>query len=165
LPRDPKGALADFEQALKLNPRSFPALQNMAHVYADYLNDNHKGAAVLDKVLKLFPDNAMALAGRGVSLARLGMRKQAVADGEQALLLDTRPPNLYQVGCIYALTSQKNAQDLLRAFELLSYGLKAGFGLDIVQNDTDVDPIRQTPEFGRILQAARELHSARPAAP
>src|SRR5262249_50177251 len=34
LDRDAPGALADFEQALRLNPRFFPALQNQAHVLA-----------------------------------------------------------------------------------------------------------------------------------
>jgi tetratricopeptide (TPR) repeat protein len=120
LPRDPKGALADFEKALEINPRSFPALQNMSHVLADPLHDDRQAVAVLDKLLALYPDCAMARAGRGVSLARLGQRQKAIADGEHALLLDTRPPNLYQVGCIYALTSKENPRDRLRAFELLS---------------------------------------------
>jgi tetratricopeptide (TPR) repeat protein len=161
LPADPKGALADFQEAHKLNPRSFPALQNIAHVYADHLKDDRKAAAALDEVVKLYPDSAMARAGRGVSLARLGDRTRALADAEEALILDTRPPNLYQVGCIYALTSKQNAQDRLRAVELLSFGLRGGFGLDIVDSDTDLDPIRQAPEFRRIVQAARELQARR----
>jgi hypothetical protein len=84
-----------------------------------------------------------------------------VADAEEALLLDARPPNLYQVGCIYALTSRQNPQDRLRAFELLSYGLNGGFGLDIVDTDSDVDPVRQTPEFRRIVAEARETLAPR----
>src|SRR4029077_10667385 len=108
--------------------------------------------------------NPMARAGRGVSLARLGQREKALADAEDALLIDTRPPNLYQVACVYALTSRQNPQDRLRAFELLSYGLKGGFGLDIVDSDSDLDPIRQTPEFGRLVAAARQLQPARPQA-
>jgi serine/threonine protein kinase/tetratricopeptide (TPR) repeat protein len=156
LPGDPKGALADFDRALALNPRSFAALQNKAHALADHLRDDREAVKVLDQEVALYPENAMARAGRGVSLARLGERKKALADAEQALLLDTRPPNLYQVGCIYALTSRQNPQDRLRAFELLAQSLK-NFGLDIVDSDTDLNPIRQSPEFRRIIAAAREL--------
>jgi tetratricopeptide (TPR) repeat protein len=161
LPDDPKGALADFDRALELNPRSFPALQNKAHVLADHLHDDAGAVRALDRVVGLYPDSAIGRAGRGVSLARLGQRDKAIADGEQALLLDTRPANLYQVGCIYALTSKKEPQDRLRAFELLSYGLKGGFGLDIVDSDSDLDPVRQTNEFRRLVEAARDLHVQR----
>ena len=162
LPDDPKGALADFNRALELNPRSFPALQNKAHVLADHLHDDAEAVRALDRIVGLYPDSAMGRAGRGVSLARLGQREKALADGEQALLLDTRPANLYQVGCIYALTSQKNAQDRLRAFELLSYGLRGGFGLDLVDTDTDLNPIRGAAEFRHLVDAARALHSQKP---
>ena len=155
LPGDPKGALVDFDRALALNPRSFPALQNKAHVLADHLHDDGEAVRVLDRIVGLYPDSAMGRAGRGVSLARLGHRDKALADGEQALLLDTRPT--CQVACICALTSRKNTQDRLRAFELLSYGLKGGFGLDIVDTDSDLDPLRPTPEFRRLVEAARAL--------
>src|SRR5207302_533486 len=37
-PRDPKGALADFERALELNPRSVSALQNKANVLSECLS-------------------------------------------------------------------------------------------------------------------------------
>jgi tetratricopeptide (TPR) repeat protein len=157
--RDPKAAIADFDEAIKLHPQSFPALQNKAHVLADLLKDDREAVVVLDTILVKYPENPMARAGRGVSLARLGQRDKALADGEEALLVDTRPPNLYQVACIYALTSRQNPQDRLRAFELLSYGLKGGFGLDLVDNDSDLDPIRQTPEFRRIVTAARNSNS------
>jgi len=165
LPRDPKGALADFNQALELNPRSFSALQNLAHVFAEHLHDDREAVRVLDKVVAFYPECAMGKAGRGVSLARLGTRDKALTDAEDALLLDTRPPNLYQVACIYALTSRHNPKDRLRALELLSYGLKGGFGLDIVDSDTDLDPLRDTPEFRRVLQAARALQPAKSPSP
>jgi serine/threonine protein kinase/Flp pilus assembly protein TadD len=157
--QDPKGAVADLDEALKLNPQSFPALQNKAHVLADLLKDNSEAVQVLDTILAKYPENPMARAGRGVSLARLGQREKALADAEDALLVDTRPPNLYQVACIYALTSRQNPQDRLRAFELLSWGLKGGFGLDLVDGDNDLDPIRQFPEFRRVVKAARELQA------
>src|SRR5207244_143498 len=70
--KDPKDAIADFDEAIKLNPQSFPALQNKAHVLADLLKDDREAVQVLDTILAKYPDNPMARAGRGVSLARLG---------------------------------------------------------------------------------------------
>jgi tetratricopeptide (TPR) repeat protein len=156
LPQDPKGALADLDHALEINRYSFPALQNKAHVLADHIKDDRQAVQVLDEIVKLYPDSAMARAGRGVSLARINERTKALADAEEALLLDTNAPNVYQVACIYALTSRQNREDRLRAFELLSYSLKRGFGLQFVDIDTDLDPIRQTPEFAHIVAEARK---------
>ncbi len=73
-----------------------------------------------------------------------------------------KPPNLYQVAGIYALTSKHEPEDCLRALELLSRALRSGFGLDLVDGDRDLDPIRNLPEFKRIVDFARELAAARP---
>src|SRR5262249_32182820 len=78
---DPKGALADYDQALAFNPRCFQALQNKGHILAD-LKDDKEAVTVLDSAVSMFPDSAMARAGRGVSLARIGQREKALADGE-----------------------------------------------------------------------------------
>jgi serine/threonine protein kinase/tetratricopeptide (TPR) repeat protein len=156
---NPKGALADYDQALAINPRCFAALENKGHILADLLKDDKEAVVVLDTAVSMFPESAMARAGRGVSRARLGEREKALADGEAALLLDPSPQYLYQVGCIYALTSKNHPEDRLRALQLISYALKAGFGLDLVDNDTDLDPLRSAPQFQRLVSAMKELHA------
>jgi serine/threonine protein kinase/Tfp pilus assembly protein PilF len=161
LEQDPKVALADFDEALKVNPLSFAALQNKAHVLGEWLHRDEDAVAVLDKSIGLYPDSHLPRAGRGVHLARLGKRTAAHADAQAALLQDTQARNLYQVGCIYALTAKEHPEDRFRAFELLSLGLKAGFGLDIVDKDSDLDPLRKYPEFKRLVDAARALQSGR----
>src|SRR5438270_312122 len=83
---------------------TFAALQNKAHVLADHLRDDGRAVEVLSEAVRYYPDGVLPRAGRGVSLARLGRRAEAVEDAREALLLDVRAPNLYQVGCIYALT-------------------------------------------------------------
>jgi hypothetical protein len=67
---------------------------------------------------------------------------------------------LYQVAGIYALNSRKHPADRVEALHLLSKALRAGFGLDLVDKDTDLDPIRENPEFRRVVKAAREVHAA-----
>ena len=157
---DPKGSLLDFDEALKLNPLSFHALQNKAHVLGERLGNDLEAIRVLDKEVALYPDSVLPRAGRGVHLARLGKKEAALADARAALLRDTQPTNLYQVSGIYALTSKDDPKNRLRALELLSLALKGGCGLQWVDTDKDLDPIRGCDEFKKLVQAARALQPA-----
>jgi eukaryotic-like serine/threonine-protein kinase len=162
LSRDPKAALADFEQALRLNPRSPAGLQNKAHVLAERLGRTEEALHVLDKAIKLYPDSAATRGGRGVLLARLGRRAAALRDAEETLLRDTKAPTLYQVACIYALTSARHAEDRLRAFQLLSSAFRQGYGLDLLEHDQDLNALRDQAEFHRLAAAARALRNTMP---
>jgi tetratricopeptide (TPR) repeat protein len=161
---DPIGALADFEQALKLNPRSFDGMQNKAALLSDQLGRDAEAIEVLDQAVNFYPESVLARGGRGVLLARVGKRAGAVEDARACLLLDSGPSTLYQVACIYALTSKQTPNDRLQAMPLLSAALRAGFGLEFVDHDTDLDTLRPLPEFKRLVAAARALHS-QPATP
>ncbi|MFL5339280.1 MAG: protein kinase domain-containing protein [Gemmataceae bacterium] len=153
---DKAGALADVEQALKVNPLLRHALQQKAHLLED-LKRPDDALAALNRAVELYPDHVPTRAGRGVNLARRGHRAEALQDAEEALRRDTKAPNLYQVAGIYALTSKQEKSDRLRAFELLWKSLRSGFGLDLVADDTDLDPIRQEPEFIRLVADAKQL--------
>src|SRR2546422_8512416 len=113
---------------------------------------------VAERGVGLYPGYVPGRAGRGVLLARAGKRTSAIRDAGEALLRDTKGPNLYQVACIYALTSRDEPADRVKALELLRSGLRTGFGLDIVDTDSDLDPIRKDPAFARIVTEARSLH-------
>ena len=156
-PRDPKGALADFNQALEINPRSVDALENKANVLSECLGRRDEAIKVLDRAVEFHPDFVPARAGRGVLLARAGKRDLAEADAKESLLRDTRAPNLYQVAGIYALNSRQKPEDRLQALHLLSQALRQGFGLDLVDQDPELDPLRNDPEFRRVVKAARDL--------
>src|SRR5207302_7378482 len=90
LSSDLPGALADFEKAAELNPRSLAALQNQAHVLSK-LGRNEQAVRVLDRVIELYPDYVPARAGRGVLRARLQQRKAAHEDADDALARDFGP--------------------------------------------------------------------------
>src|SRR5262249_25104230 len=127
---EPQGALADAEEALKLNPFSVLALQLKAHILAERLSRPEEAEAALARAVELNPDYVPARTGRGVLLARRGKRGAAIQDAREALQRDTRAPNLYQVACIYALTSatgQGYPEDRTEAFQLLWSSLKTGF--------------------------------------
>ncbi|HEX3150805.1 MAG TPA: protein kinase [Gemmataceae bacterium] len=152
---EPEAALADVAEALRLNPASMTGLQLQAHLLAERLGRPTDAVKTLDRAVELYPEYAPAVAGRGVLLARTGRRTDAVRDAEAALMRDGKAPNLYQVGCIYALTAKGEPSDKAKAFELLWAALRTGFGLDIVDTDTDLDPIRSEPEFRRLVSMAK----------
>ncbi len=157
--RDPKGALADYEQALKINPRSFDGLQNKAALLCDKLGNDAAALQVMEQAVRLYPESVLTRGGRGVLLARAGRRSLALEDAQACLLLDAGPATQYQVACIYALTSKRHDADRLQALPLLSAALRAGFGLEFVDQDHDLDPLRALPEFQRLRGAAQTLHA------
>ena len=158
---DPKTALEDANEALKINPWSVFALQMKAAILSEKLNRPAEAIAVLDRAVELHPDYAPARAGRGVLLARAGNRDAAIRDAKDALRRDTRAPNLYQVGCIYALTAKTHPDDKREALNLLWGGLKTGFALDIVDSDTDLDALRGDLEFKSLVNDAKALNTPR----
>jgi tetratricopeptide (TPR) repeat protein len=162
---DPTAALADVEAALKLNPLSAPALQLKAHLLSEHLNRPDDALRVLDQVVTAYPDAAVFRAGRGVMLARRGQYEAARRDARDALLRDGKAPNLYQVGCILALTSADRRDDRAEAVRLVWQALKTGYGLEYVDTDPDLNPIRDDAEFARVVKAAKALHATSPAPP
>jgi tetratricopeptide (TPR) repeat protein len=156
LDADLGAALADFEAALKLNPRSLAALQNAAHVLGR-LGRTAEAIRRLDRLVDLYPDFVPARTARAVYLARLGQREKARADVREALHRDTSPSNLYQAAGVYALTAKDQPDDRREALRLLSAALRQGFGFDLLAIDRDLDPIRDDPEFAAIVAAARAL--------
>jgi tetratricopeptide (TPR) repeat protein len=160
LPADPKGALADFDAALRLNPNSGLALQDKAHVLAEYMGKTKEAVAVLDRALALNAEDVSARAGRGVLLARLGRRQAALRDAVAALQVNNQPATLYQVAGIYALTSRTNPDDRAEAFRLLAAALRGGYGLELVAGDRDLDPIRSLPRFRQLVNAAQTMRGA-----
>ena len=148
--RDPEGALADFEAALALNPRSLDALRNRAYVLSERLDRRAEAVKVLDRLVQLYPDFVRGRGDRGVLLARLGKRPQALADAAECLKRSNEPFTHYQVAGIYALTSRQHDGDRARALRHLSAALRRGCGFDLLDSDPDLDPLRDAPEFRRL---------------
>jgi serine/threonine protein kinase/tetratricopeptide (TPR) repeat protein len=152
---DPKAALADYEKALTFNPLSFWARQNQAAVLAEHLHRPAEAIQVLDRLLTLYPDAELALAGRGILHARLGAREAALRDASAALACDRRPEILYRVAGIHAQTSRREPDDSREALRLLSAALQQRYGLDLVDQDKDLDPLREQADFRRLLHRVR----------
>jgi serine/threonine protein kinase/tetratricopeptide (TPR) repeat protein len=154
---DPKGALADFDRALAVNPHYIAALEDRAAVLAERLGQVDAAVDCLSRAIELAPQRGQARAGRGVLLARLGRHDDALRDAREAERVDPRPEVLYQIAGIYALTGQQHSADRREAFRLLAAAFRQGFGFDLIEIDPDLRPIRGQPEFRRLVEAARTL--------
>jgi tetratricopeptide (TPR) repeat protein len=157
---DPKGARADFEKAIELNPRSLVALQNLAHVLAEQLKDNETALAVTTKVAERYPEFGPAVAGHAIVLARLGRREAAHKAIDRARQLSDDAEVTYQAASVYALTSVRHPDDRSEALALLRRALlREGYNnVRGLGTDPDLAPIRDTREFREIQQAATVLH-------
>jgi serine/threonine protein kinase/Tfp pilus assembly protein PilF len=156
--RDPVRSLADYTEALKLNPRLVPALQGKAHLLSR-AGKNAESAEVLTQIIAIQPDLADAWSGRGVLRARMKDREGALADAKEALRLGEWSQTKYQVAGIYALTSQQNPNDRDEAYSLLDNALRSGFGFDLLDKDRDLDGIRNEPQFQKIVENARKYRA------
>ena len=79
-------------------------------------------------------------------------------DARECERLDTSPPTLYQLACVFALTSRLEPDDRKEGLRLLTRALRGGYSrFDVIDTDRDVDLLRKFPEFQRLVSAAREL--------
>jgi tetratricopeptide (TPR) repeat protein len=160
---DPEAALADFGEALRLDPASLAALQNSAHVLCGLAGRSEEAVEALGRALEVAPDYVPARSGRGVLLARMGRRGEALRDAEEALARDASPSVVYQVAGIYAQTSRQSPEDARIALELLARALRGGAGWELLDADPDLGPIRDHPDFERLIRAAPALAAGRAA--
>lgn len=158
---DPQAALSDLQKSLELNPRSVIAWQNMAHVQAECLQDLPAAILALDRVLSLQPENADALAGRGVLHARSGHRDAALGDARRALDVSSDAEVIYQVAGIHALLAPEDKLQQDEAVRLLAQALfaKPTLARDV---DTDIDlaNIRPLPAVQSLLSAVAVLETS-----
>ena len=157
---EPAAALKDLDKAITLNPRSSDSLINKSIVLAEFLNRPHDAIAVFDKFLDYYPDHIGVRLGRGVVLARVGECKKARLDVEECRKQKLTPFFLFQAAGIYVQISrhEKDTDAKQEALLLLGNALRNGFSdLELFQTDTDLNPIRDDPEFKRLLQIAAGL--------
>ncbi|AMV26908.1 Serine/threonine-protein kinase PknB [Gemmata sp. SH-PL17] len=155
---DLAGAISDFDAALVANPRSIPAQQNKAHAQGK-MGKDREAIRTLDRLLEMYPDYVPARSGRGVLHARLGNAKEAIVDATDVLKREPSPVNAYQAACVYALLDKVQPGARTEAIRLLTAALRRGFGHEHVDTDKDLNPIRDTPEFKRIVESARTLRT------
>lgn len=146
---DPAKAIADFQSALELNPRSAIAWENSAAVYADKLNQLDEAIECMDALVEIEPQVAKYRASRGSLHARADHRDLALADAQAALKLSDSGESLYRAGAVFARLAERKPDDGEQAM-LLIRGAAAKdplFVLRYLDKDPDLKPILDRPDF------------------
>jgi adenylate cyclase len=152
----------DFEKAARLfiraseaNPTDYQAPCYLAMVYRSLGREelarqaDARAIEVIERHLKLNPDDARALCfGAGV-LATQGRRERALEWVDTALQSrENEPQFLYNAACTVAQLGEQQ-----RALDLLERAIDLGYGDRVwIEKDSDLDPIRDDPRFKALLQ-------------
>lgn len=85
--KDKKGAIADFDQAIRINPNNGSAYTSRGYV-RDFLGDKQGAIADYNQAIRINPNDAEAYFNRGNFYAELGDRKSAIANYVMALQIE-----------------------------------------------------------------------------
>jgi serine/threonine protein kinase/tetratricopeptide (TPR) repeat protein len=148
-------AIRHYEDAARVRPDDYQALLLMRSALnglgrtAEALNAVRRGLQVAEKHLELNPDDARALYLGASGWVELGERDRALDWAKRAHAIDPEDAAvLYNVACIYS-----TAGLLDDALACLDRAIQNGFGhREWLNNDSDLDPLRNDPRFQSLLQ-------------
>ena len=83
---DYQGAIADYDEAIRLNPDDAGVFNNRGNAKQD-LEDYQGAIKDFDEAIRLNPDDAFAFNNRGATKGKLGDHQGAVADFDEAIRL------------------------------------------------------------------------------
>lgn len=144
-----------FKKVLALNPDFYSAGSDLFIVY-QRLGEKDKAAEILENNIKIYPrylsqhpDDARGYMFYAIDLAQVDNREEAKVQAAKALELNPSDPlMLYNAACFY---SQMREKDL--AIQNLRSAILAGYeNFDWAKRDTDLDPIRNEPEYIALMK-------------
>ncbi|MEP7325981.1 MAG: protein kinase [Gemmatimonadota bacterium] len=148
-------AVHEFEEAARVRPEDYQAillstgpLKGMGRHDACKAAQR-RGLTVVEKHLELNPDDARALYLGSVALIELGERERGLEwAGRARAANESDSLVLYNVACSYAVG---NLVD--QAIDCLDRAIQNGFGHRAwIENDSDLDSLRQDPRFQALLK-------------
>ena len=147
-----------FLKAADLSPEDYQVPALLAVVYRG-LEQPEKVIASSQRLLELTKNHLQrnsndvrATYFRAGALAELGRREEAIEWANRALEMEPDDPAvLYNVACIYVTVGE-----LDEAMGLLERSVEIGFShLGWIENDPDLDPLRDQPRFKALLEKLR----------
>jgi len=156
----PEEAAEHFRRACEINPENYDA----PSLYAQTLHGLGRRAQseaayrqaleVVKKHLELNPDDSRAINLGAVCFAHLGEREEAAKWAGRAAIVDPDNPSvLYNVACVYSQLGEVE-----RAIDCLEQSITSGMGQrEWIENDPDLDPVREHPRFATLMQRLNEM--------
>lgn len=158
--RDPGAASEAFEAALKEEPANPQALYGRG-MLRERKGRDAEALACYDRALESWPGFIQARRARAVVLARRGEIQAASQEINWCLEHEPRSgATLYAAACVAALAAQgssgdRAAQAADQALRLLREALALGYGLSQLEEDRDLDGIRQDRRFQALREESR----------
>jgi serine/threonine protein kinase/tetratricopeptide (TPR) repeat protein len=156
---DLQGALDDLQQAYAMDRGDPYLLLSMAVVLAN-MDRIPEAIDALDRYVDAKPSETSRI-DRAVLLARVGKVDAAIEDLKAAV----KPPNVskvqYQAACVHALLMERGKGSRALALLFLSKALLAGYGIDDVLTDEDLDSLRDDEDFKALLRTVELSKGAR----
>lgn len=141
-----------FKKAASVNPGDYQSLLLAAPIYKRMGDEEafekvaREGVTRAESYLADYPDNHRAYYLGAGALLGLGERDRAFEWAERALAIDPSDPSIrYNMGCFYAKAGEND-----KAFECLHDSITSR---SWIENDPDLDPIREDPRFQRLLDS------------
>ena len=143
-----------FERAVAVRPDDYAAMMLLANAYGatgrtdDATSAMRRAYDAARKHLELNPDNPRALYMGAAALSGLGESERARDWNRRALEMEADDPSvLYNIACVFA--REELPEESIQA---LSKAIDNGFGhWRWIENDTDLDAIRNDPGFIKLL--------------
>lgn len=144
-----------FQTAVRLSPDFYIAFSDLKLAY-ERLGEKEKQMEVSRASLQMYPrillqhpDDARAHMFYAIELAQVGRKEEAKAEAK--ISLDLSPGDtvsLYNAACFYAQMDEKRL-----ALDTLRSAILAGWvDYEWIKRDTDLDPIRNEPEYIEMIK-------------
>jgi len=142
-------ALQNFRRAVELYPGDAMYRDLVGNAYLE-LNQFDKAIEALEKSIELDPAYALGHYDLGVVLSRIkGREPEALKLFKHAITLNPEGAlPYYAIACLYALQKRRQL-----AFDYLLKSIEHGYDdLEYIDNDHDLDMLREDPEFQKIME-------------
>ena len=144
-----------FHKVLELNPDFYSVYGDLQIVYGrmgekeKYQKILHEGLATYKRYLSQHPDDSRGHMYYATDLAQVGEREEAKLQAAKAIELSPDDPlMLYNAACFYAQMGEKAT-----AIQSLKEAMAVGYGnFEWLHRDTDLDSIREEPEFKELIK-------------
>ncbi len=143
-----------FELASEVSPEDYQSLLLVAQIHEDMgrpakaLAARQQGVQMVERRLRLHPEDVRALYMGANGLIALGKKEKALEWADLALEMEPRESMvLYNVACIFSMAGRIDA-----ALDCLERAVRAGLThKEWIDHDNNLDPLREEPRFTALM--------------